>query len=144
MGPQSVVTPSPLRFSRSRWLVAVLAVSTALAACKKEEPSGPTSPTPSQGGSSSSSGQSSSQGSQPQASQEPLKPESYAPVIKELGPINAAAPAFPLATSAIAPLRAKAEAQGKGDFSPLWSGQNASGCKEIPAADLTRELAAKL
>jgi len=63
-------------------------------------------------------------------------------VMRELGAINAAAPAFPLATSAIAPLRAKAEAQGKGDFSPLWSGQNASGCKEIPAADLTRELAA--
>ena len=56
-------------------------------------------------------------------------------------PINGAAPAFPLASAAIAPLRAKAEAQGSGDFSPLWSGQNASGCREIPAADLTRELA---
>jgi nitronate monooxygenase len=65
-------------------------------------------------------------------------------VIRELGPINAAAPAFPLATSAITPLRAKAEAQGKGDFSPLWSGQNASGCKEVPAADLTRELAMRI
>src|SRR5690606_20463840 len=65
-------------------------------------------------------------------------------VIRELGPISPAAPAFPLATSAIAPLRAKAEAQGSGDFSPLWSGQNASGCKEIPAAELTRELAAGL
>jgi nitronate monooxygenase len=65
-------------------------------------------------------------------------------VMRELGAINSAAPAFPLATSAIAPLRAKAEAQGKGDFSPLWSGQNASGCKEIPAAELTRELAARL
>jgi nitronate monooxygenase len=65
-------------------------------------------------------------------------------IITELGAINPAAPAFPLATSAIAPLRAKAEAQGKGDFSPLWSGQNASGCKEVPAADLTRELAARL
>lgn len=63
-------------------------------------------------------------------------------VIRELGPISPAAPAFPLATSAIAPLRAKAEAQGSGDFSPLWSGQNATGCKEIPAAELTRELAA--
>jgi nitronate monooxygenase len=62
-------------------------------------------------------------------------------VMRELGPINAAAPAFPLASSSIAPLRAKAEAQGSGDFSPLWSGQNAGGCKEIPAADLTRELA---
>ena len=63
-------------------------------------------------------------------------------VIRELGPISAAAPAFPLATSAIAPLRAKAEAQGSGDFSPLWSGQNASGFREMPAAQLTRELAA--
>jgi nitronate monooxygenase len=65
-------------------------------------------------------------------------------VMKELGPMSSAAPAFPLATSAIAPLRAKAEAEGSGDFSPLWSGQNASGCKEIPAAQLTRELAAGL
>jgi len=61
-------------------------------------------------------------------------------IIKELGPINTAAPPFPLATAAIAPLRAKAESQGYGDFSPLWSGQNATGCKEIPAAQLTREL----
>jgi nitronate monooxygenase len=64
--------------------------------------------------------------------------------MKELGPINSAAPAFPLATSAMAPLRAKAEAEGSGDFSPLWSGQNASGCKEVPAARLTLELAAGL
>jgi nitronate monooxygenase len=65
-------------------------------------------------------------------------------LMRELGPINSAAAAFPLATSAIAPLRAKAEAEGSGDFSPLWSGQNATGCKEIPAAQLTRELAAGL
>ncbi len=64
--------------------------------------------------------------------------------MKELGPISGAAPDFPLATSAIAPLRARAESEGSGDFSPLWSGQNASGCKEIPAARLTRELAANL
>ena len=63
-------------------------------------------------------------------------------IMRELGPMSAAPPAFPLATAAIAPLRAKAEARGSGDFSPLWSGQNASGCREIPAADLTRELAA--
>jgi len=62
-------------------------------------------------------------------------------VMRELGPINAAAPAFPLATSAITPLRGKAEAQGRGDFSPLWSGQNATGCREIPAGELTRALA---
>jgi nitronate monooxygenase len=65
-------------------------------------------------------------------------------IMKELGSMSPAAPAFPLATAAIAPLRAKAEALGNGDFSPLWSGQNATGCKEIPAADLTRELAASL
>ncbi len=61
--------------------------------------------------------------------------------MREMGPLNAAVPAFPLAASAIAPLRAKAEASGRGDFSSLWSGQNASGCREIPAADLTRRLA---
>jgi nitronate monooxygenase len=61
-------------------------------------------------------------------------------LMKELGPINTTAPAFPLAAAAIAPLRAKAENQGLGDFSPLWAGQNASGCKEIPAGELTREL----
>lgn len=65
-------------------------------------------------------------------------------IMRELGPMNAAAPAFPLATSGIGPLRAKAESQRSGDFSPLWSGQNASGCREIAAADLTRELTARL
>jgi nitronate monooxygenase len=63
-------------------------------------------------------------------------------VMRELGPVSHLPPAFPLATSAIVPLRAKAEAEGSGDFSPLWSGQNATGCKEIPAAQLTRELVA--
>jgi nitronate monooxygenase len=62
-------------------------------------------------------------------------------VMRELGPLNPVAPRFPLATSAIAPLRARAESQGVGDFSPLWCGQNASGCREIPAAELTRALA---
>jgi nitronate monooxygenase len=62
-------------------------------------------------------------------------------VIREQGPISPMAPGFPLAAAAIAPLRAKAESQGSGDFSPLWSGQNASGCKNIGAAELTAELA---
>jgi nitronate monooxygenase len=65
-------------------------------------------------------------------------------IMREVGPISAAAPAFPSAASAIAPLRARAEGLGTGDFSPLWAGQNASGCKEIPAAQLTHELAAEL
>jgi nitronate monooxygenase len=62
-------------------------------------------------------------------------------VMRELGPMSDRPPQFPLATSAILPLRAKAEAQGSGDFSPLWAGANVSSCKAIPAADLTRELA---
>jgi nitronate monooxygenase len=61
-------------------------------------------------------------------------------LMAELGPINAAAPAFPLASGALAPLRKKAESLGRGDFSPMWCGQNASGCREIPAAALTRAL----
>ena len=61
--------------------------------------------------------------------------------MRELGPISVAPPAFPLAPAAIAPLRASAERRGSGDFSPLWSGQNATGCKEIAAGRLTRELA---
>lgn len=60
-------------------------------------------------------------------------------LMRELGPLNAAAPAFPLATAAIAPLRAAGEAAGSSDFTPLWSGQNASGCRDLPAADITRE-----
>jgi nitronate monooxygenase len=64
-------------------------------------------------------------------------------LIRELGPISAAAPAFPLAMLPIMPLRARAESQGHSDFSPMWSGQNASGCREIPAGMLTRALAGK-
>jgi len=61
-------------------------------------------------------------------------------VTRELGFMNAGAPAFPLATSSMAPLRAKAEAAGSGDFSPNWSGQNPSGCREWPAVDVLRTL----
>jgi len=62
--------------------------------------------------------------------------------VRAVGPMSGAAPAFPSAAWAVAPLRAHAEGLGIGDFSPLWSGQNAGGCKEISAARLTRELAA--
>ncbi len=63
-------------------------------------------------------------------------------IIREQGPMSASVPAFPLAGAALAPIRAKAEAQGSSDFTPLWSGQNPTGCREVPAAELTRELAA--
>ena len=59
-------------------------------------------------------------------------------LMRELGPLNAAAPAFPLATAAIAPLRAAAEAQGLSDFTPLWSGQNASNARSWGATEITR------
>jgi nitronate monooxygenase len=62
-------------------------------------------------------------------------------LMRELGPMNPAAPTFPLATAASAPLRLKAESTGSSDFSPLWAGQNATGCREVAASILTRELA---
>ena len=65
-------------------------------------------------------------------------------LMREQGPINHDAPPFPLAAAAVMPLRAKAESLGSGDFSPLWSGTNPSGCKEISASRLTLELAAHL
>lgn len=65
-------------------------------------------------------------------------------VLRELGPFPDEAPPFPHASAALAPLRAAAEAQGSGDFSPLWSGQNNMLCRTAPAADITRWLAGGL
>lgn len=62
-------------------------------------------------------------------------------VMRECGPMNADVPAFPLASAVMAPLRDAAERRGSGDFSPLWAGQNASGCRRVPAGDLTRAMA---
>ncbi|MBL0421652.1 nitronate monooxygenase [Ramlibacter sp. AW1] len=59
-------------------------------------------------------------------------------LMRELGPLSDRAPAFPLATAAVAPLRAAAEARGLDGFTPLWSGQNASGVRELPAEAITR------
>ena len=64
----------------------------------------------------------------------------YNRLMTELGPFSDAPPAFPLATSALLPLKIAAEKLGRDDFSSLWSGQNASGCREIPAAEMTRLL----
>jgi len=63
-------------------------------------------------------------------------------LVRELGPNSELAPQFPLAANALAPLRARAESAGSAELSPLWSGQNNSGCREISAAELTRSLAA--
>lgn len=61
-------------------------------------------------------------------------------IMCEAGPISELAPAFPLAGGALAPLRAKAEQQGSGDFTSLWSGQAARLGREMPAGQLTRIL----
>ena len=64
-------------------------------------------------------------------------------IVREIGPMSKDTPEFPLAAGALAPLRAKAEAAGSGDFSPLWSGQAAALGREIPARELTKKLAAE-
>jgi nitronate monooxygenase len=63
-------------------------------------------------------------------------------LIREVGAINEVAPEFPLAAGALAPLRAKAEAGGSGDFSPLWCGQAVALGRDLPAGELTKALAA--
>jgi nitronate monooxygenase len=62
-------------------------------------------------------------------------------VMREAGPMSDAAPAYPTAGGALAPLKAKAEAAGLDDFSSLWSGQAAGLATEMGAGELTRQLA---
>jgi len=62
-------------------------------------------------------------------------------LMREQGPINPNIPKFPNASAALAPLRSKAEQFGRGDFSPLWAGQNTKGCEEISAGEMTLKLA---
>ncbi|MCC8979781.1 NAD(P)H-dependent flavin oxidoreductase [Bradyrhizobium acaciae] len=62
-------------------------------------------------------------------------------VMREVGPISPDAPAFPHAATALGPLKAAAEKQGKVDFTNLWAGQAVRMGKEMPAAELTRALA---
>ena len=61
-------------------------------------------------------------------------------LIREIGPMSPLSPPFPTAGGPVAPLRAAAELRGSYDFTPLWCGQNATGCLEIPAAELLRSL----
>jgi len=64
-------------------------------------------------------------------------------LIREIGPMSPFAPAFPLAGSAIAPLRKHSEATGSEDFAQMWSGQAGRLCRELPAGELSRQLAAE-
>jgi nitronate monooxygenase len=61
-------------------------------------------------------------------------------LMRELGALHPDVPAFPLASSAIAPLRAMAEQQGSHDFTPLWAGGNVRHCHAQDAHTLTEEL----
>jgi nitronate monooxygenase len=61
-------------------------------------------------------------------------------LMRELGPLNPGAPAFPLATAALTPLRVAAEMRQQADFTPLWAGQNFKACRTGSATDLTRDL----
>jgi nitronate monooxygenase len=65
-------------------------------------------------------------------------------LMRELGPIRGEVPAFPYGSAALAPLRAKAEADGRGDYSPLWAGTGAPRVRAMGAEQLTRTLAAEL
>jgi len=62
-------------------------------------------------------------------------------LMREAGPISADAPPFPHAATALAPLKAAAEKQGRPDFTNLWAGQAIAMGRELPAAELTRDLA---
>jgi nitronate monooxygenase len=61
-------------------------------------------------------------------------------LMREIGPISPAAPAFPLAGAALVPLRARAEAAGSRDFTAGWAGQNRR-IHGLSAGALTMELA---
>lgn len=64
-------------------------------------------------------------------------------LVRDLGPTRPEVPSYPLAAIALAPIRAAAEAQGEYGFGPLWAGQAASLGETLPAAELTRKLAAE-
>jgi nitronate monooxygenase len=65
-------------------------------------------------------------------------------LIREVGPMSDVAPEFPLAAASLTPLRAKSEMAGCGDFTPFWSGQAARLGRELPAAELTKQLAVEV
>lgn len=63
-------------------------------------------------------------------------------LMREVGPLSPLAPDFPLAATAVAPLKKKSELAGSPDFVNLWAGQSARLAREFPAGELTRMLAA--
>jgi nitronate monooxygenase len=63
-------------------------------------------------------------------------------LVDDLGPIRAEAPPYPRASAALASIRAVAEVRGDYGFGPMWAGQAAPLGQALPAAELTRKLAA--
>jgi nitronate monooxygenase len=66
----------------------------------------------------------------------------YGRLVHEVGAIRAEAPPYPLASAGLAPIRAAAEKVGEFGFGPMWAGQAAALGQALPAAELTRRLAA--
>ncbi len=64
-------------------------------------------------------------------------------LIDDLGPVRSEAPPYPLASTALAPLRSAAEQSNEYGFSPMWAGQASPLGQSISATELTRELAAE-
>lgn len=62
-------------------------------------------------------------------------------IMLEIGPINAAAPAFPGAGGELMPLRGKAEPLGDDGFMNLWAGQAVGIKHALGAEEFTRQLA---
>lgn len=62
-------------------------------------------------------------------------------LVDELGPVRSEPPPYPLASAALAPVRAAAEKRSDFGFGPMWAGQAAPLGEPLPAAELTRKLA---
>ena len=64
-------------------------------------------------------------------------------LVRELGPVRADAPPYPLAAAALAPIRAAAEAEGRIWLRADLGRPGARLGEALPARDLTRKLAAE-
>ena len=61
-------------------------------------------------------------------------------VMRELGPMSALTPDFPLAGGALTPLKNSKALNGSKDFTNLWAGQSAALARPTDAASLTKAL----
>lgn len=62
-------------------------------------------------------------------------------LIADLGPIRTEVPAYPHASTALAPLRRAAGVGGRDDFTPLWAGQGAPLARAQTATEIVERLA---